>query len=322
MEPEKKAAVLNTPEQSSGTESGADGGKKFKGIIVPAITPLTASFQLDEAAVEKIFGNFYAHHISPFILGTTGESASLSHQIKANYLKAAAKHKNPGTILYAGISSNVLEESVEFAKLCAGNAVDAVAATLPTYYALKDSQMLQYFETLADAIPLPLIIYNIPATTHMSIPLEVIDQLSMHPNIVAIKDSERSEERLMKSLELWKGRKDFGHFLGWAASSALALIGGSDGLIPSTGNLMPEIYGTMWNAFITGNFKEVYAMQQQSDAFGNLYQSGKTLGESLWALKVLMHEKGLCEAVVMPPLQPMSADEANKLIQNLRDISQ
>ena len=295
--------------------------KIFKGIIVPAVTPLTASFQLDTKAVEKIFANFYQHNISPFILGTTGESASLSNQVKTDYLQAAAKNKKAGSVLYAGISSNVFDESVEFAKLCADSAVDAVAATLPSYYALNDGQMLKYFEDLADAIPLPMIIYNIPATTHMSIPLEVIDELSMHPNIVAVKDSERSEERLMKSLELWKDRRDFGHFLGWAAKSALALIGGSDGLIPSTGNLAPEIYSAMWNAFTEKDFKEVYATQQLSDKYGNLYQEGKTLGESLWALKVLMQKKGLCEAVVMPPLQPMPAEEENKLIQSLKVIT-
>ena len=296
--------------------------KKYQGIIVPAVTPLTASFQLDEAAVEKIFANFYQHDISPFILGTTGESASLSSKIKLDYLKSAAKNKKAGSVLYAGISSNVFNESVEFAKLCADNAVDAVAATLPSYYALKDGQMLKYFEDLADAIPLPMIIYNIPATTHMSIPLEVIDELSMHPNIVAVKDSERSEERLMKSLELWKDRRDFGHFLGWASKSALALIGGSDGLIPSTGNVAPEIYAAMWKAFVDKDFKEVYAMQQLSDKYGNIYQADKTLGESLWALKVLMQEKDLCEAVVMPPLQAMDDSEAKKLKQAFSDLNQ
>jgi dihydrodipicolinate synthase/N-acetylneuraminate lyase len=294
--------------------------KKYKGIIVPAVTPLTTSFQLDEKAVEKIFSQFYQHNISPFILGTTGESASLPNQVKIGYLKAAAKNKETGTVLYAGISSNVFNESVEFAKLCADHAVDAVAATLPTYYALNNDQMQKYFEDLADAVSLPLIIYNIPATTHMSIPLEVIDELSMHPNIVAVKDSERSEERLMKSLELWKGRRDFGHFLGWAAKSAMALIGGSDGLIPSTGNLAPEIYAAMYNAFKESNFKEVYAMQQLSDKYGDLYQKDKTLGESLWALKVLMHEIDLCEAVVMTPLQPMDNTEAEKLKQAFADI--
>src|SRR4029079_9222738 len=134
-------------------------------------------------------------------------------KIKMDYIKAAVKYKKPGTVLYAGISANVLCESVDLVKFCAENGVDAVAATLPSYYALNEAQMKKYFEQLADAIPLPLIIYNIPSTTHMSIPLAVIDELSHHPNIIGTKDSERSEERLMKSLDLWKQRKDFGHIL-------------------------------------------------------------------------------------------------------------
>jgi dihydrodipicolinate synthase/N-acetylneuraminate lyase len=296
--------------------------KKFSGVIVPAVTPLTRSLQIDDGAVEKIFEQFYAYNISPFILGTTGESASLSTDVKEQYVKAAAKHKKAGSVLYAGISSNVISESIEFAKFCAGHGVDAVATTLPSYYALTETQMKQYFETLADAVPLPLIIYNIPATTHMSIPLQLIDELSHHPNIIATKDSERSDERLAQSLALWKDREDFGHFLGWAAKSADALIGGSDGLIPSTGNLMPEIYDEMLKAVEVSDHAKAYEMQKLSDVYGNLYQSGKTLGESLWALKVLMQHKDLCEDVVMPPLQSLSIDEKNKLIKAFLELKE
>jgi 4-hydroxy-tetrahydrodipicolinate synthase len=295
--------------------------KKYQGIIVPAVTPLTVGLKLDEEAVEKIFAGFYQHHVSPFILGTTGESASLPLTVKEAYVKKAARLKQSKTVLYTGISSNCFSESVDFAKFCFDNAVDAVAATLPSYYALTESQMKKYFIDLADAVKAPVIIYNIPATTHMSIPIGLIDELSHHPNIVATKDSERSDERLSKSLEKWKNRTDFGHFLGWAAKSADALIGGSDGLIPSTGNLVPEIYAIMLKAIDEGDHVKAYKMQKLSDIYGNLYQGGKTLGESLWALKRLMKEKDLCESVVMPPLQALSNDEGNSLAEKLKEIS-
>lgn len=287
---------------------------------MPAITPLTSDFKLDTAAVEKLFHNFYMHNVSPFILGTTGESASLPMEVKHAYLKAAAENKKAGTVLYAGISSNVFTESVEFASRCADNGVDAVAATLPSYYALNQQQVKKYFEDLADAVSLPLIIYNIPATTHMSIPLEIIEELSYHPNIVATKDSERNEERLIQSQDLWSNRSDFGHFLGWAGKSAEGLIGGSDGLIPSTGNLVPKLYEAMLKAVAASNFDEAFQLQQFSDTIGDVYQKGKTLGESLWALKVLMRENGLCEAVVMPPLSPLGADEEQKLVESFKAI--
>ena len=155
---------------------------------------------------------------------------------------------------------------------------------------------------MSGAISMPLFIYNIPATTHMSIPLPVIDELSNHKNIVGIKDSERSEERMNESLRLWKDRKDFHYILGWAAKSAEALLFGADGLVPSTGNLYPEIYADMMKAFAKGDKEKLFAMQKLSDDYGALYQSNRTLGESLHALKLLMKEKGLCNEYVMPPL--------------------
>jgi len=294
--------------------------KKYSGVIIPAITPLTADHKLDESRVEKIFHFFYEHNTVPFILGTTGESSSLPLSVKEAYVKAAVKNKKAGTLLYAGIASNVINESMEFAKFCADNGVDAVAANLPSYYVLTESQIKKHYELLADACPLPLVIYNIPATTNMSIPLSIIDELSYHHNVVATKDSERNEERLKQSLELWKNREDFSHFLGWAAKSTEALINGSDGLIPSTGNLIPEVYSEMVKAIDAGDHNKAYEMQKLSDVYGSLYQSGKTLGESLWALKVLMKENGLCNEVVMPPLQSLSKEEALKLIRSMKEL--
>jgi 4-hydroxy-tetrahydrodipicolinate synthase len=69
-----------------------------------------------------------------------------------------------------------------------------------------------------------------------------------------------------------------------------------------------------------GNLDKAYEMQALSDLYGNLYQSGRTLGESLWALKVLMKELRLCNSVVMPPLQPQSQEVDQQLIESLKSI--
>jgi 4-hydroxy-tetrahydrodipicolinate synthase len=295
--------------------------KKYSGIVVPAVTPLTDSFQLDEEAVANLFKHFYDHQLSPFILGTTGEAASLPPSVKKHYIRAAQECKRPGSLLYSGISSNAFQESVELAKYCADHEVDVVVATLPSYYMLTELQMRKHFESLAEAVPLPLVIYNIPATIHMSIPLSVIDELSHHPNIIGTKDSERNEERLKHSLDLWKNRKDFSHFLGWAAKSAEALQGGCDGLVPSTGNLTPEIYEVMFESVQEGDQTTAAAMQHLSDVFSNLYQTGRTLGESLAALKLLMKEKELCREFMMPPLVTLSTQEEEKLLATFRELN-
>lgn len=294
--------------------------KKYQGIVIPTVTPLTAKRQLDHEAIEKMFSNFRNHQVLPFILGTTGEASSIPVAIKHDFIKKAGKLKQAGDVLYTGIASNCIEESVALAKYCSDNGTDVVAATLPSYYVLTETQMRCYFEQLAEAIPCPLIIYNIPATTHMSIPLVVIDELSHHPKIVGVKDSEKNEERIKQSLALWSHREDFSYFLGWAGRSAMALAEGADGLIPSTGNFYPKLYADMPRALAYGNTEALFRLQELSDLLGNLYQADRTLGQSLAALKVLMSQAGLCEPNVMPPLQNLTAEERGKLLSDWAKI--
>jgi 4-hydroxy-tetrahydrodipicolinate synthase len=294
--------------------------KKYSGVVIPAVTPFTKKLALDEAAVERMFENFRKNSVAPFILGTTGEAASVPFEIKKEFFTLAGRLKQNGDVLYAGISSNVFAESVVLAKQAFENGTDVVVATLPSYYALTAEGMLRYFSELADAVGGPLMIYNIPATTHMSIPLEVIEKLSYHPNIVGLKDSERSEERLQESLQHWRDREDFSHFLGWAARSADEILGGGDGLVPSTGNFHPGLYRDLYQAAKEDDKAKAYNLQEISNVLGNLYQQGRTLGESLWALKVVMKELGLCEPVVHPPLYAMSVEEEKNLQAALHGI--
>ncbi len=275
--------------------------KKYHGVVVPAITPLTAGLDLDTDAAGRLLLFFRQHDVLPFILGTSGEAPSLPAKLKQDYIRLAGRFKTAGEQLYVGISSWCLADSVEWANIAFGEGADVVVANLPSYYQLSDDQIRGYFEKLSERVPGPLMIYNIPVTTHHSIPLQIIDELSHHPNVVGIKDSERNEERLKASLKLWAHREDFSHFLGWAAKSGESLLNGGDGLIPSTANLNPGVYRDLAKAAAAGDRERVAQLQQLSDELGSLYQSG-VLGGSLRALKKLMHEQGLCQPYMMPPL--------------------
>lgn len=275
--------------------------KKYKGIVVPAITPLNADLTLDTSSVERLFLYFRQHGAHPFILGTTGEFPSLPGLLKLEYIRLAGRIKTDSDQLYVGISANCMADSVEHARIAFGEGADVVVCNIPSYYQLSEAQILKYFESLADKIPGPLMIYNIPSTTHHSIPLPLIDKLSHHPNIVGLKDSERNEERLLTALQMWSGRKDFSHLLGWAARSAVSLLHGGDGLVPSSANLSPGVYTDMLKAVAVGDNVQLNRLQDMSDQLGNTYQSGG-LGSTLGALKALMQQQGLCQPHMMPPL--------------------
>jgi len=294
--------------------------KKFGGVVVPAVTPLTNDLRVDGEALRRMFAHFNSHDVHPFLLGTTGEAPSIAPQLKKEIFELAGKLKNSGSQLYAGISANSFWESVELAKLAFDNGVDVVVATLPSYYSLRSSAMLHYLEQLADAVAGPLMIYNIPATTHMTIPLDIIETISHHPNVVGLKDSERDEDRMMEALQRWSNRPDFSYLLGWAARSAKAMQAGADGLVPSTGNIHPALYTELVAAVKRGDMEAAIEVQEFSNVLGDLYQKNRTLGESLWALKVLMQTLGLCKPFVMPPLFSGGEDEATELQQRFKQI--
>ncbi|HXK61548.1 MAG TPA: dihydrodipicolinate synthase family protein [Acidobacteriota bacterium] len=295
--------------------------KNLTGVIVPMITPLTAQGRIDGLAVERIVRHFCRADARPFVLGTTGESASLSHDLRQDLVRLTRMSTPSHVPVYAGISDNCLAYSLEAAKRFADLGVDAVVAHLPSYYPLNPEQILCYYERLADGVALPLVLYNIPSTTHMSIPLDVADKLSFHPRVIGMKDSERNLERLNASLELWAGRDDFSFLVGWARQSAYALARGARGIVPSTGNIVPGLYNRLWQAAVNGSPEKAQEYQDLTDHISELYQKERTLAGSLAALKVILSELGLCEEHVLPPLVPVTDLERQSIVEGVTRLN-
>ncbi|MFB6320063.1 dihydrodipicolinate synthase family protein [Saccharicrinis sp. FJH54] len=285
--------------------------KQYNGVIVPMVTPFKDDGSVDGKAINRIVDLFKSNGVHPFVLGTTGEGPSVSYEQRIKVLEETVAAADGGCIVYAGISSNSLFDSVDMAKRFCNLGADVMVATLPSFYPMDDMQMLHYFRDLADAVTCPLIIYNMPATVKMSIPLEVLNELSFHPNIVGVKDSERDISRLDKSLDLWRDRPDFVHLIGWAAQSSYALQNGSAGIVPSTGNFAPGHYAKMVEAVNEGQFDNAGELQEITNQLGLLYQKDKSLSQSVPALKYIMSVMGICGPDVLPPMYRMSEKDEN-----------
>lgn len=287
--------------------------KKYKGVVVPMITPLTKELKIDVAAVNKIMAVFAENNISPLLLGTTGEAASVGQAESMAFVDAAVKAKQNNQVIYAGLSGNNVAGLIERAKCYAGLGVDVVVSNLPSYYVLTPSEMEKYYTMLADASPCPVMMYNIKATTQMSIPPETVEKLSKHPNIVGLKDSDRDIQRLESYIHTYKDRPDFSFFCGWAAMGLSSLRMGADGIVPSSGNVVPEMYRELYNAFLKNDIPAAEHWQRKTDEAAVIYQQGKTLGQSLAALKAMMKIRGLCQHYMMPPLMELSEEETTEI---------
>jgi dihydrodipicolinate synthase/N-acetylneuraminate lyase len=282
---------------------------KYSGVVVPMVTPFNEKHGIDRDAVSTLIKHVIGKDTHPFVLGTTGESASIPRVIKGEVVASAVLASGGKAMVYAGISGNSLYDAIEEARLYHDLGADAFVATMASYYPADDDQMLRFFEKLADEIPGPLVIYNIPTTTHLSIPIPVVDRLSRHPNVVAFKDSERSMERLKTAGALWKDRDDFSFLTGWAAKSMEAMQLGAHGIVPGTANLTPALYREICAAVLAGDDVAASAAQEKADRISALYQADRTLSRGLPVFKAMLAAYGLCQRHMMPPMYSLSADE-------------
>ena len=287
--------------------------KKFFGVVVPMITPLCDDCSIDTEAVARIMKSFSFNGIHPLILGTTGESISVGEKESYDFMAAAVAARGKDQCIYAGLVGNNIEDLVRRGNRYLELGADVVVSTLPAYYILTPAQMTEFYTILAERIKGPVMLYNIKATTQMTIPLDVVATLSKHPNIYGLKDSERDAERMKKLIETYEDRDDFSYFCGWGAQGAGSLELGADGIVPSTGNIVPELYKELYQATLNGDYETAGKYQVETDEVAVIYQKGRTLGESLAALKVLMNTKGLCGTKMMPPLTTLSDEEIKEV---------
>ena len=294
--------------------------KKYHGVVVPMVTPVMKDGSIDTAAVERIVSNFAKYGVSPLIMGTTGEGNSVSVKNGVEMISAAKRAANKDMVIYAGLAGNCISEQKEAAAKFIEAGADVIAATLPCYYALTPEQMYDYYKDMADTLTVPLMLYNITITTHMSIPMDIIERLSHHPNIVGLKDSENNVPRLEEALKLFADREDFAYFCGCAANSAVALKNGADGIVPSVGNYLPKIYQDLYEAGVRGDMEKAEELQQKTIEIGKINTAGLSLGESLAGLKIIMNEAGLCETNMLPPLTKLNAETEERIRREARPV--
>jgi len=137
------------------------------------------------------------------LLGSTGEAAMLDDAESRDVLRVAAEAAAPEKVLIAGVGRESVKATVELAEAAARFHYDAVLVRTPTYYAsqMSPAAVLHYFRSVADRSPLPVLLYNIPRCVPYNIPIELVAELAQHPNIVGIKDSSGSIERIHAAVE-------------------------------------------------------------------------------------------------------------------------
>jgi dihydrodipicolinate synthase/N-acetylneuraminate lyase len=286
---------------------------KFHGAVVPLVTPFTTDGKLDEPALHRLVEAQVAGGVEGiFVLGTTGEGAHVPREARRQLVAQTVKHVNHRAVVFAGlgdIRSADVAEGNDF--LMAG--ADAVVAHPPISEKLAPSELEGWYQKLLGGIQGPLVLYNMPMTTKVSIPLDAVEKLLGHPRLAGIKDSENNAPRLEELLQRYGGKQDFSVFVGVGALMEKGLKLGADGIVPSVGNLIPDVCHKFCAAAKKADWPEAENLSTRMNTVAALYQKGRTLNESLSVLKAAMSCRGLCSPHVLLPLHTLSEPQMEKL---------
>jgi 4-hydroxy-tetrahydrodipicolinate synthase len=290
-------------------------GEKHYGVVVPMVTPVTASGGLDEGAVERLVEFLVAGGVDGiFVLGTTGEGVSVPRPIRRKLVERTAAAVKRRVKVYAGIG-DLYPNDVAVGNDYFHAGTDAVVVRPPVSFPLE--QLLPWFKSLLSGLEGPVILYNMPSMTNVSIPLDVIGELVGHPRLAGMKDSENNPKRLSDLLSRFGSREEFAIFVGVGALMAQGLKQGAEGIVPSVGNLIPDSCRDLCACSQRNDWAGAEKHAARMSAVASLYQKNRTLGQSLAALKGAMSWRGLCGPHVLPPLLPLGSAELEGLRQEM-----
>lgn len=239
---------------------------KIKGIITAMVTPLSED-GINEAATRKLVNKLINDGVHGlFVLGTNGEFYALSEAEKLALVKIVVDEAAGRVPVFAGSGGISTEEVIKVTNQFAELGVDAVSVITPYLIKLSDEELIQHYQTIALNTNLPMILYNIPANTQLSINESVFKELIQLPQIIGIKDSSGKLENIQMYLET-NDREDFSILIGSDSLILPALQMGVDGAVAATSNVLTKTDLGIYQAFLENKMERAQVLQESINDF-------------------------------------------------------
>lgn len=239
---------------------------KIKGIITAMVTPLSED-GINEAATRKLVNKLINDGVHGlFVLGTNGEFYALSEAEKLALVKIVVDEAAGRVPVFAGSGGIYTEEVIKVTNQFAELGVDAVSVITPYLIKLSDEELIQHYQTIALNTNLPMILYNIPANTQLSINESVFKELIQLPQIIGIKDSSGKLENIQMYLET-NDREDFSILIGSDSLILPALQMGVDGAVAATSNVLTKTDLGIYQAFLENKMERAQVLQESINDF-------------------------------------------------------
>ncbi len=286
----------------------------IEGVLPALITPFTKDNKVDKDGLRQNIEFLVDGGVSGVVpCGTTGEAATLTIQEHEKVIEYAIEYSSVPVV--AGTGSNNTTEALELTKFARDAGADAALLITPYYNKPNDTGMLKHFKTIADAVDIPIIIYNVPSRTGINLKPEITAELAKARNIVGIKEASGSLDQITRILELTKG-EDFSVLSGDDGLTLPIMSIGGKGVISVVANVAPRLTVSMVEAFQNDDMEKARKLHL---SLAPLIRA-MFLETNPIPVKKAVELIGLSAGDLRLPLAPISADNEKKLKSALNDL--
>lgn len=278
------------------------------GVYTALVTPFKSSGSLDLTAFDRLLDFQIEGEVSGVVInGTTGESPTLKEEEKkALILRAKKRLKKTNLQVIAGTGGNSTRETVEFSRWASDQGVDSLLIVTPYYNKPTQAGLKQHYIAIAEKVRVPIILYNVPGRTGVSLQVQTIIELAQHPRIIAIKEATGALALGADVLSNLPTQVRMNILSGDDPLWIPSLLTGTCGVISVASNLIPREMSSAFQAYLSQDLSSLLEFQRKYWAlFRDLFIESNPV-----PVKALLHKMGLCSATVRTPLAPLSS--ANK----------
>lgn len=285
----------------------------FHGSMVAMITPMTEDGSVDEAALEALVAFHLENGTDAIVaMGTTGESATLSHKEHRHVVKQVIKLVAGKIPVIAGTGSNSTQEALELTKSAKEDGADACLLVTPYYNKPTQEGLYLHHKLIAEQVAVPQILYNVPGRTACDMLPETIERLSVVDNIVGVKEATGDLDRAKEVLDRCAGQISV--YSGDDATAMELMLMGGKGDISVTANVAPAAMHNMCQAAIAGDREQA---EQINATLVKLHET-LFLEANPIPVKWAMHKMGFGSDAIRLPLTPLAKKYHDELLAAMR----
>lgn len=294
---------------------------KLRGILLPTVTPFTETEEFDLDALVSNIRKWSSAGIAGFVLlGSTGERVHLEESEYLRTLEVARGEISSDGVFVAGVGQQSTRGTIAEIRKAVQCGADSVLVLTPHYYrsAITQDVLVSHYRAVADASPVPVLLYSMPALTGIKIEPETIARLSEHQNIIGVKDSSNDVAGFAQTVKLCP--PEFAVLTGNGTVLLDALHAGATGGILAVGCVVPEICLEVFNAFHRDDQQRASSLQAKLTPLATAVTTKYGIGGLKAALDLAGYHGGFVRAPLRPP-DPTARAEIKALLDTITELT-